>query len=45
MHDVINPRYLKIIAGVLLLLFLFGLFFSEFVVNFFLSYLLLYKTI
>src|SRR3990167_8012224 len=43
MHDVINPRYLKIIAGVLLLLFLFGLFFSEFVVNFFLSYLLLYK--
>lgn len=43
MHDVINPRYLKIIAGTLLLLFALGAIFSNQVVSFFLSYLLIYK--
>ena len=43
MQDVINYRYVKVFASLLILLFLVAFWFNEYLVDFFLSYLLLYK--
>ena len=43
MHESLNPRYVKIILALVGVLFLFLLIFNDYAIDFFLSYLLLYR--